>query len=129
MGGCSLSGDEAFSLWDTALACVWFKGLTFMACRPIIQSDCLCTDQRFTAATQRWAQNEASIWHRLNIQQEYYSDASRGGSLTRICGRNFSESFSNLITSHQTGINMSDFTQAWIFPWNEMKWSLTKNMA
>ena len=47
MGGCSLSSDEAFSLWDTALACVWFKGLTFMACRPIIQSDCLCTDQRF----------------------------------------------------------------------------------
>lgn len=43
MCGCSLSSDGAFSLWDTELLCVWFKGLTFMARRPIIQSDCLCT--------------------------------------------------------------------------------------
>lgn len=67
MGGCSLSGDEAFSLWDTALARVWFKGVTFMACRSIIQSDCLCTDQHFTATTERSTQHYASIWHRLNI--------------------------------------------------------------
>lgn len=73
MGGCSLSGDEAFSLWDTALACVWFKGLTFMACRPIIQSDCLCTDQRFYSGyaevSPKLSQRLTQVEHPVRILQ------------------------------------------------------------
>lgn len=64
MGGGSLSSDEALSLWEhSAGLYVWFKGLTFMARRPIIQSDCLCTHQLL----QRLCRGEPKTQHYLTV--------------------------------------------------------------